>query len=80
MVAVWLSGPGASFGWGHPEVTRGSCHHYLEQKTQELSLIWSIPKPRDGSEGSMELNCRTSPGMLSLIKEGSTLQVSLLCS
>lgn len=51
MAVVWLSAPVAFFGWGHPEVTRGSRHHYRVQKTRGLSLIWLTLKPKGRERG-----------------------------
>lgn len=50
MVVVWLSGQGAFFGWGHPEVTRGWCYQYQVQTTQESST-WLILRPADKERG-----------------------------
>lgn len=42
MEEVWLSGKGASFGWGHPEATRGLCCRFQVQMTQELLTCWIL--------------------------------------
>jgi len=58
-VGGWLSGPGAFFEWGHPEVPHGWCRHYRVQKSLQMSSTWLMLTPKDKERETQRLQRAT---------------------